>query len=138
MNKEKIFNYLSDGYNCSQTVFMYFAEKYKISLKNAGAISKAFESGMFNGDTCGAVSGAYMILGLHFSDMKRNEFNKKINYFNNLFKSKMSYLKCEELLGININIENNMQKAIDNGKIHSICPNAVITAIEILETMINN
>lgn len=138
MNKDLILKYLNDGYNCSQTIFMYFSKNYNIDIQIAANISKAFESGMFNGDTCGAVSGAYMVLGLHFSDLSRNDLNNKINYFNSLFKEKMSHIKCEELLGININIENNMQKALDSGKIQSICPNAIFTSIEILEKMITN
>lgn len=136
MDKEVILKNLKDGYNCSQTVLMYFSEKYKVDLQTAAAIAKGFESGMFMAKTCGAVSGAYMVLGLAFANLTREQLQQKVNAFNEAFQSKMFSLKCEELLGVNINIGNHLQEAYDSGKIPSTCPKAVMTAIEILENML--
>ena len=54
----------SRHYGCSQAVFIPFAEQYSLDHETANAISANFRAGMLTGQTCGAVTGALMALGL--------------------------------------------------------------------------
>lgn len=50
-------------YNCAQSVLVPFAEEMGISQEQAYNLSAHFGSGMRHGSTCGALSGALMVLG---------------------------------------------------------------------------
>lgn len=139
MNKELVFEMLSEGYNCSQTVLSYFSERYGLDKNIAKKIAKPFESGMFQKSNCGAVSGAYMVLGLEFSrddEGNREEILLKVKEFNEKFIKKMESKNCFDLLGIDVSIKENLQEAMERGLIERVCPNAILSSIEILEEMI--
>ena len=63
---EKAAELFSQGFNCAQSVFAVFAEKYGISQELALKIGCGFGGGMRNAEICGAVSGALMVLGLKY------------------------------------------------------------------------
>lgn len=139
MIKKKVMEIMGGGKNCSQTVVLYFAERFSLDKSMAEKISKAFESGMFKGDQCGAVSGALMVIGLAFSKGSQDNralLKEKTEEFMLEFKKRMGSTVCEDLLGINISTDENLKEAFESGKIANTCPNAVINAIEILETML--
>ena len=50
-------------YNCAQSVLVPFAQEMGISEKQAYNIGAHFGSGMRHGSTCGALTGALMVLG---------------------------------------------------------------------------
>lgn len=50
--------------NCAQGVTMTFAEALGISEKTASGMGACFGSGMGMGATCGAITGALMVLGM--------------------------------------------------------------------------
>ncbi len=52
-------------YNCAQAVFIPFAEQKGISAETANAITQNFGAGMRMGQTCGAITGGLMALGLY-------------------------------------------------------------------------
>ncbi len=53
------------GYNCSQSIFAAYAERYGIDFETALKISSSFGGGMGRlREVCGAVSGMFMVLGL--------------------------------------------------------------------------
>ena len=91
--------------------------------------------------TCGAISGAVMVIGLkcgHY--IKGNNESKKFCYkktqeFTEKFKAKNGSVKCRELLGI----EKNAEIEKDFSKIQplftSLCPELVKNAVQILEKM---
>jgi C_GCAxxG_C_C family probable redox protein len=57
------------GYNCAQAVFCAFSDVLGLEEEQAYAISEGFGSGM-GGTlmTCGALTGAYMVLSMKNSD----------------------------------------------------------------------
>lgn len=139
MNNENIFELMEKGNNCSQTVLLCFADRFGMDELMAQKISSCFESGMFVGDTCGAVSGAYMVLGLKYSNgtnESRTLLKEKVLEFIDKFEAKQSSTKCENLLGINIKSDENLVKAFGDGTIGKVCPGCVISAVEILEEII--
>lgn len=50
-------------YNCTQSVLVPFAGEMGLSEEQAYKLGTHFGSGMRHGSTCGAVSGALMVLG---------------------------------------------------------------------------
>ncbi|MEM5781271.1 MAG: C-GCAxxG-C-C family protein [Lawsonibacter sp.] len=50
-------------YNCCQSVLLTFAQEMGLSDAQAYALGSHFASGMLHGATCGALSGALMVLG---------------------------------------------------------------------------
>ena len=51
-------------YNCAQSVLIPFAAEMGITEEQANAMGAHFGSGMRHGSTCGAVTGALMVLGM--------------------------------------------------------------------------
>ena len=102
--KDKFLN----GYGCSQAVFTTFSEQLGIDETTALKISALFAGGMRIGETCGAVTGALMALGLKFSpDSCQILDNRKVTYkfaeeFYSKFLERHKSLKCKELMGIDI------------------------------------
>ena len=66
MTKEQVLEEFDKGYDCCQVVFRYWAEKLNMDTELAYKVSSGFGAGMFQGETCGAVIGAYMALGLKY------------------------------------------------------------------------
>lgn len=50
-------------YNCCQSVLVPFAEELGLNEEQAYALGAHFGSGMRHGSTCGALTGALMVLG---------------------------------------------------------------------------
>ena len=58
-------------YNCCQSVLLPFAQELGLTEEQAVALGAHFGSGMRHGGTCGALSGALMVLGLLGFDEKQ-------------------------------------------------------------------
>lgn len=70
--------YFQEGYACSQAIAMSFAEEMDYDKRTAGAMASGFGSGMGRlRRTCGAVTGAFMALGLKFGDMPKADRDQK-------------------------------------------------------------
>lgn len=131
------------GFNCSQAVVGTFSEQFGLDCDKACKIATGFGGGMRMGGTCGAVTGAFMVLGLKYgsSTAKDKEGKaktyKKIEEYTNRFKSRSSYVTCRELLGCDISTPEGMKEAQDKGLFSLICPRMVQDAAEILEEMLS-
>ena len=49
--------------NCSQAILETYAEEMGMSVENARKVASAFAGGMGMGTECGAVTGAFMVIG---------------------------------------------------------------------------
>ena len=99
--------FFNEGYNCSQSVFMAYADLYGYTPDTAAAVSSSFGGGIGRlRETCGTVSAMAMLAGLRYpASDPDNQAAKKINYsitrnmvkhFTDLFGT----IKCGELLKI--------------------------------------
>ncbi|KAI4453138.1 amidophosphoribosyltransferase [Holotrichia oblita] len=88
------------GLNCAQAVFCAFSEDYGIDLPTAKKLSLGFGAGMGSlREVCGAVSGAFMVLGLEFGETKtKAEIYSIEQEFAAAFKKENSSYICRELL----------------------------------------
>ena len=131
------------GFNCSQAVVGTFSEQFGLDCDKAVKVATGFGGGMRMGGTCGAVTGAFMVLGLKYGNSTAKDKEgkaktyKQIEEYTSRFKSRSSSVACMELLGCDISTPEGMKEAQDKGLFSSICPRMVQDAAEILEEMLN-
>lgn len=138
MKKSTIATEKFPAFNCSQSVFSSFAEDLKIDEATALKLSSGFGGGMACAETCGAVTGAYMVIGMKHGhaicDPDAKAFTKtQIKKFNELFIKKNGSLICKELLGVDISTEEGAAKANSEELFGLLCPGLVESACDILE-----
>jgi C_GCAxxG_C_C family probable redox protein len=129
--------------NCSQSVISVFCEDYGLDKKLALQLAQGFGGGMgHTGQTCGAVTGAYMSLGLSqkiTTDNARENIEKTyalIEKFNREFKELHGSLNCTELLGYDLSKPEEATKARENGLFTAKCPVFVGDAAKIVESLL--
>lgn len=103
-------------------------------------IACGFAAGMSRlGETCGAVTGAYLVISLMHGrylvddlESKENTF-QLIQEFEKRFNERNESTNCKKLLGFDLR-DCDKEKAII--KVREVCPKAVKDAAEILEALL--
>ncbi len=128
--------------NCAQSVINAFADEVGIDKATALKIALGFGGGMgHTGGTCGAVTAAYMVLGLKQDfDPSRPRKNRDQLYaleqeFNQRFKQIYRTVNCTELLGHDLGTPEGAAAVKEKGLSATLCPKLVAAAVEILEGM---
>ena len=131
----------NNGFNCAQAILSTYCKEYGLDEKTALQIACGFGAGMGRlQETCGAVSGAYLLIGLkHGQYLKDDEASKEKTYamvqkFAQLFVAKNKTTNCRELLGVDL-ISGDKQAVTE--RVRDICPRMVRDAAEILESMMS-
>ncbi|MCX5858902.1 MAG: C-GCAxxG-C-C family protein [Proteobacteria bacterium] len=132
-----------EGFSCSQAVFSVFAEKHGLDRETALRISGAFGGGMARmGLVCGAVTGAFMVIGLKYgkTEAKDEEAKEKtyqqVKNFVERFRAANGSMICKELLGFDLSVPKEAAQAKEKGLFKNLCPRLVKDAVEILEEML--
>jgi C_GCAxxG_C_C family probable redox protein len=132
----------SSGLNCSQAVLAEYAEELGVDFEIAQRIACGFGGGMGRmGGTCGAVTGAFMVIGLKAcAPDPRDAFAKARTYtlvqaFAEEFEARHQTLSCRELLECDISTPEGFDEARRSGVLAERCPAYVSDAVEILEEM---
>lgn len=99
--------FFKEGYNCTQSVVMAYADRYDADLETLKLLATPFGGGMGRlREVCGAVTGMFMILGLEYpANMPDDKVAKTANYAAvqrtaGAFKDKMGSYICADLLKI--------------------------------------
>lgn len=78
----KILDYFDEGYACSQSMLLGFANEFNIDENSAKLISSTFGGGMGRlRKTCGALTGAYMVLGLKYGNNDPKDMDTKLDAY---------------------------------------------------------
>lgn len=131
-----------NGFNCSQAVVASYCEEFGLDCETASKVATGFGGGMRMGETCGAVTGAFMVLGLKYGNTTAEDQESKgktygrIVEYTNRFKARNGSVLCKELLACDISTPEGMKKAQEDGLFDSICPKMVRSAAEIIEEML--
>lgn len=142
MTKEEIKNLFMQGIDCSQVVTGAFAEKMGMTEEQARKVSSCFGGGMMCGETCGAVTGALMVIGMVYGHSREGDQSQKeimaakTGEFKKLFGEKYSSCICRELLGHDISKPGEMEKVLEKGIMFDFCPRVVEDTIDILEKIL--
>ncbi len=131
------------GFSCSQAIFSTYAERLGLDKRTALKVSGAFGGGMARmGDTCGAVTGAFMAIGLkHGNTELEDEVSKAKTYalvreFVERFKARHSSIVCRELLGCDVGTPEGKQMFDEQGLKDTRCKKFVEDAAKILEEIL--
>ena len=130
------------GFNCSQAVCSTYAEQFGLDRETALKIAAGFGGGMGRlAETCGVVSGAFMVIGLQHGATQADDKESKeqayeqVRSFAEQFTIRHGSLVCRELLECDISTPEGRERAKEQGLFSTRCPQFVRSAAEILEEM---
>lgn len=129
-----------EGFNCAQAVFSEYCEQFGLDKKTALKVSCGFGAGMGRmGETCGAVSGAYLLIGLKHGKFEKDDNASKektyalVQEFSKRFKQRNQSTICREL--IKVDLLSGDRQTID-AQVKTVCPKMVRDACEIVEELL--
>lgn len=145
MKSENAVQCFTDGFNCAQAVLSSFSDEYSCPKELALKISGAFGSGMGQlGETCGAVTGALMVIGLKYGKFISTDTASKdrtyacVKFYSDNFKSRFGSIKCHDLIKYNLSNPDELLEARKAGVFKSICPALIKGSVEILEPLLKD
>ena len=132
-----------ETFSCAQAVFSAYAPELGLDRETALKVAGAFGGGMARmGETCGAVTGAFMALGLkHGKTKAEDDASKEKTYslvleFVDKFKSRNNSISCRELLGFAIGTPEGARLFKEKKAIETVCSKLVKDAAEIVEELL--
>jgi C_GCAxxG_C_C family probable redox protein len=139
---EQAVSCFGEGFNCSQAVLSTCGPEMGLDGKSALRVAGMFGGGMGHmGNVCGAVSGAFMALGLKYSKVQDGENEKRdrgyalVRQLAEEFTTRNGSIICKELLGCDLSTPEGSAQAREKGLFSTLCPKLVQSAVEILEQM---
>lgn len=139
---DKAISAFRSDFNCAQSVLTAFSDQLNFDRKLALCISSGFGGGMGRlQKTCGAVTGAFMVLGVYngtryVTNHERKEYTyAMIQAFNKRFLELHGSCDCGALLNCNLNTEEGKAFARDNNLFEKRCETFIRDAIVILEEL---
>jgi len=136
---KKTVSCFQEGFSCSQAILSTYGQELGMDRATALKVSTPFGGGMARmGEVCGAVTGAFMAIGLAYAVDKgsKEKTYEAVNKFVEKFKSRNGSISCRELLGYNIGTPDGMKAVKEKGLITTLCPKLVSDAAEILEEIL--
>nr|WP_320012286.1 C-GCAxxG-C-C family protein [uncultured Desulfobulbus sp.] len=130
------------SYACSQAILAVYAEAYQLDIHQALALSTGFAGGMASGKICGAVTGAIVVLGLHYGNEApetpagRRGVKWKVREFYQKFEALHQTTECSQLLQVNISTPEGMKVALEKNLFRTQCPQYIVDAVAILEELL--
>ena len=131
------------GFSCSQSACAALAESRGVDTQLALRISAAFGGGMArSGETCGAISGALMAIGLEHGRVSIEDLESKRRCYDvgqeflRRFKEREGATACRDLLGYDLSKPGQEQAAREAGLFASLCPRLTAVAVELAEQLL--
>lgn len=131
------------GFNCAQAMLAVYGNQFGLERETALKLACGFGGEMRMGQTCGAVTGAFMVLGLKYGQTVATEQRPKektcelVRQFVEKFESRNGSVMCKELLGCDISTSEGMKTARERDLFVSFCPRMVRDAAEILKEILS-
>ncbi len=141
-NIEKAVQVFKEGLSCSQAVLGAYCEQFGPDKETAYKISSGFSGGMHLDQTCGAVTGAFMVIGLKYGRTRADDVEAKMNTveavrkFAEKFKARHGSIGCTKLIGCNVSTPEGYEEAKKKDMFKQVCPEFVKSAAEILEEIL--
>lgn len=128
--------------NCAQAVLTAFADELGLDRMTALKIATGFGAGAGRtGGVCGAVSGAYMVIGLKqfpgiSSPVERKEkVYALVQEFTRRFMNLHKSIDCPILLGCDLSTPDGLAAARSRDLFTSVCPKFVSDSVTVLEEL---
>ena len=133
------------GMNCAQSVVTAYADRLNFDPDLAAGLSCGFGGGMGRlQQTCGALTGAFMVLGIHnsrlFSDRAelKNRTYTQVREINEKFAQSQGATDCRSLLGCDLQTDEGMQFHKDTNQSKMICEKCIAASIELLDEIVGD
>ncbi len=130
------------GFNCAQAVLAAFADDFDLDRETALRLAGAFGGGIArSGQTCGAVTGGLMALGLAYGQSTagdagaRNRCYAGAQQLRARFQAAHGSLLCRELLGYDLSTPEG-QAVHAQGTSRALCACFVQNAAETVERLL--
>lgn len=144
MNKtSEALELFAGGSNCAQSTLFPFGRKYFSDQNSAFRLASSFGGGIASrGEMCGAVSGALMVIGLHFGYtpvdgiVGKAEVLEISNEFLQAFEHRFGDLQCSNLMKHDLSTTEGRANANLNGAFQSVCPALIEGAAMLLEELL--
>ena len=140
-NSEIAIDLYNKGFNCAQAVLASRSEEYGLDTSLAKKLGGAFMGGVaYNGEVCGAVVGALMLIGLKHGQYIEGDIESKrrtvkiAKSYLQKFKNEFGSIRCRELLKCDINSEEGLSNARESGVFKKRCPILIKRSVELVET----
>jgi len=131
------------GFTCSQAVLSVFAQDFGLERDMALRISQGFGAGIaYTDDTCGAVSGAIMVIGLRYGRIRADDIVAKektyavVREFLREFKKRNGSVDCTGLLGYDLSDPQQVAEVKKNKVVMARCPAFVRDAVKLVEILV--
>lgn len=131
-----------DGFNCSQAVLAVYGPQFGLERETALKIAAGFGGGIgCMGDTCGALTVAFMVIGLKHGAIDPADKESKLKTYAlirqaaGMFAKRAGALNCRDLLGFDLSTPQGKEQAAKEGAFE-ICADLVKYAAEILEEIL--
>ena len=122
-----------------------YGGRFGLDRETALRVAGAFGGGMGRrGETCGAVTGAFMVIGLKHGKTKadddeaREKTYELVNEFVRRFRERNRTILCRELLGHDLSTEEGREAVADQDLYSTRCTLLVRDAGEILEMVMQD
>jgi C_GCAxxG_C_C family probable redox protein len=130
------------GFSCAQSILSTYGTELGLEREQALRAAGAFGGGMGRlGRTCGAVTGAFMVIGLKYGRTRAEDSQAAertyttVRDFVDRFQARRGSIECRELLGCDISRPEGLSFARENRLFGSVCPGIVRDAAEVLEDL---
>ncbi|MCA1745872.1 MAG: C-GCAxxG-C-C family protein, partial [Bacteroidales bacterium] len=141
--QDKAVSLMDAGFNCSQSVLSAYSEVLGFDNELALSVSCGFGAGMGRlQGTCGAVTGAYMVLGIYCSQKYPDNGARKaqsylmIQTYNKQFIEKHKTTDCRMLLNCDLTTEQGQQFFQDNQLMDSVCKHCIRDSVQLVNEII--
>jgi len=131
------------GFSCAQAILATYGPELGMDRETALKVAGGFGSGMGRmAGTCGAVTGAYMVIGLLHGMTKADDQQQKersyevVRRFAEMFRRRHGSLECRELMGVDVSRPEGLAAARQRNIFRTVCPGYVRGAAEILEEIL--
>lgn len=140
---EEVRKQFEQQFDCSQVVAEHFAKDMGLSVEEARKLTACYGGGCAMGGTCGAVSGAMMVLGAKYGQydeahMEQKEVmaQKRAAFFD-AFREAYGSPLCRDLLQFDLSKPDEREQAVSSGIMMDLCPRIVHDTIRMTEKLLD-
>jgi C_GCAxxG_C_C family probable redox protein len=141
---EKAKKQFAKGFSCAPAVFSTYSEQFGLEKELALKIACGFGGGIGRmGKTCGAVTGAVMVIGLKHGqadvadEKSRQETHKLVKKFIDKFTALHGSIECRQLIGYDLSDSAELKLARESGVFQKKCASFVYDSACILEDILH-
>ncbi len=140
---EQAVSLFNDGFACSQAILATYGEAYGLDRETAFRLGEGFAGGMGGmALTCGAVTGAFMVIGLKHGRTKASDRRAKVKTaklvqeFVKRFEARHETVVCKDLLSRDTASSRKGWFRFGGSRSAAVCPKVVETAAKIIEEIL--